>query len=379
MPTPNGDPMLYHLMMLHEVRDVEVVRARRFWFELQGRVVEYGEIEFCLISGLRFGPYVDIINTKVSKSLALRNRLFPNVRDEDLRLNDLENYVKGSAFSMCSDEDAVMVMQMIFLLRGLIGRYDNTCFPSAMYELADSQYNWNRFLRDGTIEEQKREKPQKENNVAKRPLLLDNYADCDDEFWKLRGKKMGAVFVEHRLLRDIDMNCQFWSSLLGIGFGWLLFEEISPSNGRWTIINPECTTLEPRKQHYLRRITVGMVDGPHWKDIDQLNGVVSLKKHASGGSFKSLEDSILSELDHISYWAHFPNRQKPTEVKFVKAKHVPQQEKVEKGERGDCEVFVCMFMEMLASGVPVETRESPRGMGFTYHNRMAEIIWNSRF
>ncbi|CAI9270052.1 unnamed protein product [Lactuca saligna] len=145
MPTPNGDPMLYHLTMLHEVRDVEVARARRFQFELKCRVVEYGETEFCLISGLRFGSYVDIINTKVSTSSTLRNRLFPNVRDEDIRLKDLEDYVKGSAFSTCSDEDEVMVVQMVFLFRGLIGRDDNMCIPSVVYELADSQYNWNRF------------------------------------------------------------------------------------------------------------------------------------------------------------------------------------------------------------------------------------------
>nr|KAJ0192607.1 hypothetical protein LSAT_V11C800396980 [Lactuca sativa] len=94
MPTPNGDPMLCDLMMLHEVRDVEVARDERFQFELQGRVVEYSETEFCLINGLRFGPYVDIINTKVSTSSALRNRLFSNVRDEDLRLKNLEDYIK---------------------------------------------------------------------------------------------------------------------------------------------------------------------------------------------------------------------------------------------------------------------------------------------
>ncbi|CAI9264202.1 unnamed protein product [Lactuca saligna] len=176
------------------------------------------------------------------------------------------------------------------------------------------------------LKNRKGKKTQKENNVAKRQLLLNNYADCDDEFWKLWGKKMGAVFVEHRLLRGIDMNWEFWSTLLGIGSRWLLSQEISPSNCRWTIINPEGTTLEPGKQHYLRRIAAGMVDGPHWKDIDRVND----------GSFKSLGDSILSELDHISYWAHFPNRQKPTEVKFVKGKHVPQQEQVEEGERGDC-------------------------------------------
>nr|KAJ0186328.1 hypothetical protein LSAT_V11C900471940 [Lactuca sativa] len=41
-----------------------------------------------------------------------------------------------------------MVMQMVFLLRGLIGRDNNTCILPTMYELADSQYNWNRYLRD---------------------------------------------------------------------------------------------------------------------------------------------------------------------------------------------------------------------------------------
>nr|KAJ0186791.1 hypothetical protein LSAT_V11C900472780 [Lactuca sativa] len=138
MPTPNGNPMHCHLMMLHEVRDVEVARAGKFQFELQGMMVEHGETEFCLISGLRFGSYVDITNTKVGTSLALRNRLFPNVRDEDLLLKDLEDYIKGPTFSTCSDEDAVMVMQMM----SLIGRDENTCIPPAVYELADSQYNW---------------------------------------------------------------------------------------------------------------------------------------------------------------------------------------------------------------------------------------------
>nr|KAJ0195840.1 hypothetical protein LSAT_V11C700348800 [Lactuca sativa] len=117
-------------MMLHKVRDVEVAN---------GRVVAYGEIKFCWISGLRFGPYVEIINTKVSTSSTLRNQLFLNVRDEYLRLKDLEDYIKGPTFSTCSNEDAIMVMQMMFLLRGLIGRDGNTYIPPAVYELADSQ------------------------------------------------------------------------------------------------------------------------------------------------------------------------------------------------------------------------------------------------
>ncbi|CAI9296056.1 unnamed protein product [Lactuca saligna] len=351
---------------VEKVHDVEVAKVGRFRFELQGRVVEYGKTEFCLITSLRFGSYVDIINTKVSTSSALRNRLFPNVRDEDLRLKDLEDYIKWSAFSMCSDEDAVMVMQMVFLLTSLIGRNDNTCIPPTVYELADSQYNWNRFvwgaylwsysetqlrlgfgqiyryLRDNEsvgyvkmmkytmtsfqlsakvwiletfpealrfahqteneiprmrawriktqlsleqclhildvlvvpstepLKNRNGKKPQKSNNVAKRPLLFDSYVDCDDEFWKLWGKNMGAIFVEHRLLRGIEMNCEFCSSLLGFGSRWLLYEEINSSTGRWALINPKGTTVELGKQHYLRRVAIGMVDGPHWKDINRL-------------------------------------------------------------------------------------------------------------
>nr|KAJ0202455.1 hypothetical protein LSAT_V11C600314230 [Lactuca sativa] len=123
MPTPNGDPMLCHLMMLHEVRDVEVARAWRFQFELQGKVVEYDETKFCLISSLRFEPCANIINTKVSTSSTLRNRLFPNVRDEDLWLKDLEDYVKGPAFSTCSDEDARYSETQLRLWFGKIYRY----------------------------------------------------------------------------------------------------------------------------------------------------------------------------------------------------------------------------------------------------------------
>ncbi|CAI9261779.1 unnamed protein product [Lactuca saligna] len=50
---------------------------------------------------------------------------------------------------------------------------------------------------------------------------------------------------------------------------WLsLLKEINPSTARWTIINPQGTTLEVEKDLYLRRIAAGKVGGPHWKDID---------------------------------------------------------------------------------------------------------------
>ncbi|CAH1442020.1 unnamed protein product [Lactuca virosa] len=96
-----------------------------------------------------------------------------------------------------------------------------------------------------------------------------------------------------------------------------------------------------------------MVDGPHWKDINLVLIPINIP-HMHW---------YLVDLDLLTW-------KKPIEVEFIKAKHVPQQEKVEEGERGDCGVFVCMFMEMLASGVPVETSQSPIDTRFSYRNRM---------
>nr|KAJ0219408.1 hypothetical protein LSAT_V11C300134280 [Lactuca sativa] len=89
MPISNGDPMFCHLLMLHEV----VARTGRFRFELRG--------------GLRFGPYFDVINTKFDTKYILRDRLFPNVTDENLRLKDIKDYIKGPEFLTCGDDDAV--------------------------------------------------------------------------------------------------------------------------------------------------------------------------------------------------------------------------------------------------------------------------------
>ncbi|CAI9269983.1 unnamed protein product [Lactuca saligna] len=111
------------------------------------------------------------------------------------------------------------------------------------------------------LKNRKGKKPQKSNNVEKRPLPFNVYANSDDEFWKLWGKNMGTVFLEHRFLRGVEMNWYFGQVYLVLA--------MDGCSLRWMIINREGTALEPGKQHYLRRVAVGMVDGPHWKDIDQ--------------------------------------------------------------------------------------------------------------
>nr|KAJ0193753.1 hypothetical protein LSAT_V11C800433720 [Lactuca sativa] len=152
MPILNGDLMLCHLLMLHEVRDFEVAKARKFRFPFQSRVVEYGETKFYLIRGLRFGPYVDKINTKVSTSSTLMTQLFPNVRDEDLRLKDLKDYIKGPAFSTCSDEDAGSHRLRRQYMHSA-GSYDMFAYGTYLWRYSETQLRlWfgkiYRYLRD---------------------------------------------------------------------------------------------------------------------------------------------------------------------------------------------------------------------------------------
>ncbi|CAH1420894.1 unnamed protein product [Lactuca virosa] len=99
-------------------------------------------------------------------------------------------------------------------------------------------------------------------------------------------------------------------------------------------------------------------------------------KYLTGGEFTSFGDSIISELDVIEYWNHFPVGHKDkAKLEFVDVVDVPQQEY--SLDKGDCGVFVCMFMEMIVSGVPVKISTARRDAGFLYRNKMANVIWDT--
>ncbi|CAH1453068.1 unnamed protein product [Lactuca virosa] len=99
-------------------------------------------------------------------------------------------------------------------------------------------------------------------------------------------------------------------------------------------------------------------------------------KYLTGGEFTSFKDSIISELDVIDYWNDFPDGHKAkATIQFVDTIDAPHQEYIE--DRGDCGVFVCIFMEMIVSGVQVKIVKLRRDAGFLYRNRMANIIWDT--
>ncbi|CAI9269943.1 unnamed protein product [Lactuca saligna] len=70
--------------------------------------LDFGETEYILISGLRFGPYVDLLHDERGQSNSnLRARLFPDITDSRLRPKDLEEYIMSPNYLALQDKDTV--------------------------------------------------------------------------------------------------------------------------------------------------------------------------------------------------------------------------------------------------------------------------------
>ncbi|CAI9296754.1 unnamed protein product [Lactuca saligna] len=157
--------------------------------------------------------------------------------------------------------------------------------------------------------------------------------------------------------------------------------ERRPTNSRWTIY-PQEINLQLRKRFLFRHVTNGVGGRPKYKEVNMvlfpINVVAThwfmtvlhldtwkvdiydltrfmnfFSKYLSGGEFKSFGDSIISELDVIEYWNNFRvgDKDKAT-MEFIDIVDAPQHEYTL--DRGDCGVIVCMFMEMIVSGVLVK-------------------------
>nr|KAJ0194784.1 hypothetical protein LSAT_V11C700352920 [Lactuca sativa] len=126
-----------HLMVLHEVRSQDVFEMRRFLFKIQGMQLNFGETEYILISGLRVGPYMYLLHDERGRSNSnLCARLFPDIRC---------TFVTQRFRRLHYDEDVVMLIQLVFMLKGLHGRDIKTGIHAAIYKLVGNIDEWNMF------------------------------------------------------------------------------------------------------------------------------------------------------------------------------------------------------------------------------------------
>ena len=106
---------------------------------------------------------------------------------------------------------------------------------------------------------------------------------------------------------------------------------------------------------------------------DSMKG--AFRRFGEGGQFNAFAKNLKKILDTTSYWDHFPKEKRRNDImSFVEGENVPQQT----GPLGDCGIFLCMFMEKLASGLPLTLDKDAQQAAVAFRYRMARIFLVSR-
>ncbi|CAH1412957.1 unnamed protein product [Lactuca virosa] len=178
-----------------------------------------------------------------------------------------------------------------------------------------------------------------ESNDVSNHLLLDSLEAASTlTFWKEWNSISSKLNTKHRL-HMLTLDVEFLVELLAVtDAGWLISSVLFPIN-------------VPHAHWFLAVLHLDI-----WKVhiSDSARCMNYFTTYLTGGEFKSFGDSIIEEIDAIDYWKDFPDRHKENAVvEFIDIVDAPQQEYI--ANRGDCGVFVSMYMEMIASGVPVKS------------------------
>lgn len=147
IPYVKGNGHLMHLILQTQIEcsqshDPEV---DSLIYTINDVRLKFGPKEFCLISGLRFGP-IDSVRDKVKK-LPFRDRVFGDLTTKSIHLMDLKNLYEGPRFKTLSDLDAVrvcllMILELVFCGSG--GDMQNVVDPFIV-SMVENLDEWNRF------------------------------------------------------------------------------------------------------------------------------------------------------------------------------------------------------------------------------------------
>ncbi|GJS86382.1 phospholipase-like protein [Tanacetum coccineum] len=136
--------VLIHFMSCRQIESLpEHTDAVPFTYHLNGHFIEFGREEFCLITGLRFGPensdhYVEGINP-------FKRLLFgSDIDGVHITGQMLLDKINDEEFSKLQDEDAVAVCQLAVLHLILLGRQPAHNIPEWWFRLRNSS-RWDRF------------------------------------------------------------------------------------------------------------------------------------------------------------------------------------------------------------------------------------------
>ncbi|KAM0066229.1 putative phospholipase [Helianthus debilis subsp. tardiflorus] len=134
------DSPLVHLILQTEYTPTPVVHQDALFFRVRGQDLRFGPQEFCIITGLRFGPQNWIYR---STDMTFRERVFGHVEARP-KVSDLIN-VFNRSLDRLSDLDAVRICLLLLVEFGFM-----PCDPRALVhlnllELVEDLVSWNTF------------------------------------------------------------------------------------------------------------------------------------------------------------------------------------------------------------------------------------------
>lgn len=158
------DPSLVHLLL--QTQYVPNEEIDHLMFLVGGQQLRFGREEFCLITGLLFGPQQEIRKRDGS---TFRDRVFPEIKGGSVKVKDLTFAFSPAEFNKLTDEDAVRLCLLILLHTGFLGREAKLCVDEQILLLVDDLDAWNNFpwgsyIWDATF-------PQLRNKLGERQLV----------------------------------------------------------------------------------------------------------------------------------------------------------------------------------------------------------------
>ncbi|PWA63298.1 phospholipase-like protein [Artemisia annua] len=124
VPYASNDSLLMHYVLQHQ----------------------FGLIEFCLITGFRFG---NVVTPKGRKDSPFSDRVFPEKKSmavKSVKGTDLLKLLRGDRWLSLSDDDAVRVCLLIACELVFMGREDRNVIPNHIMALVEHFHEWNIWI-----------------------------------------------------------------------------------------------------------------------------------------------------------------------------------------------------------------------------------------
>ena len=103
---------------------------------------------------------------------------------------------------------------------------------------------------------------------------------------------------------------------------------------------------------------------------DSLQTMRSFKSLVANRTISTFKTSLIDLMDGINFWTKTNQaRKKPADIQFEVVKGLD----IQKGNLGDCGVFMCMWLEKLISGMPLTTEKDAERVALDF--RELKIIY----